>query len=125
MAFAALRITSSTACGWESIGTSKADIAERESNVRLPPKADMVQQGRDVRFVPETEVAVFRSMELIVQPDAKVAGEMGVGEGLSTSRSENNPAPFKIPHVTGRRTTGRRTFAALHTRRGNRIHSAS
>jgi hypothetical protein len=56
-------------------------------------------------------------VELIVQPDAKDAGEMGVGDGLSTSRSENNPAPFNIPYATGRRTTGRRTFAALHTHR--------
>ena len=37
----------------------------------LPPKADIGTQPRDVRFVPKTEVAVIRSVELIVQPDAK------------------------------------------------------
>jgi hypothetical protein len=51
----------------------------------LPPKADIAQHGGNVRFVPKAEVAVIRSVELIVQPDAHdVVGEMGVGvEGAS------------------------------------------
>jgi len=38
-----------------------------------PPKADIAEHGRHVRFVPEAEVAAIRSVELIVQPDAKDA----------------------------------------------------
>jgi hypothetical protein len=49
-------------------------------DVRIPPKADIAEHGRHVRFVPKAEVAVIRSVELIVQPDAHdVVGEMGVG----------------------------------------------
>jgi hypothetical protein len=45
----------------------------------IPPKADIRMQQSDVRFVPEAEVAAIRSMELIVQPDAKdVIDEMRV-----------------------------------------------
>jgi hypothetical protein len=36
----------------------------------LPPKADIVERDRHVRFVPKAEVAVIRSVELIVQPGA-------------------------------------------------------
>ena len=36
---------------------SKADIGVRPQHVALPPKADMDQHGRDVRYVPEAEVA--------------------------------------------------------------------
>jgi hypothetical protein len=36
----------------------------------LPPKADIVRHGGNVRFVPKAEVAAIRSEELIVQPDA-------------------------------------------------------
>jgi len=39
----------------------------------LPPKADIAWCSLDVRFVPEAEVAAIRSVELIVQPDAKDA----------------------------------------------------
>jgi hypothetical protein len=35
----------------------------------LPPKADIAGRRLDVRFVPKAEVAVIRSVELIVQPD--------------------------------------------------------
>jgi len=34
----------------------------------LLPKADIVGRNGDVRFVPKAEVAVIRSVELIVQP---------------------------------------------------------
>ena len=36
----------------------------------LPPEADIPHSRLDVRFVPYAEVAVIRSVELIVQPDA-------------------------------------------------------
>jgi hypothetical protein len=36
----------------------------------LFPKADIRQGNRDVRFVPKAEVAVIRSVELIVQHEA-------------------------------------------------------
>jgi hypothetical protein len=43
----------------------------------LLPKPDIVERDRDVRFVPKAEVAVIRSVELIVQADAHgVVGEM-------------------------------------------------
>jgi hypothetical protein len=42
------------------------------------------QHGCDVRFVPKAEVAVIRSVELLVRPDAKDAvGEMGVRGDLA------------------------------------------
>jgi hypothetical protein len=48
----------------------------------LPPKADIGRRALDVRFVPIAEVAVTRSVELIVQPDAHdVVHEMGVDVG--------------------------------------------
>jgi hypothetical protein len=37
----------------------------------LPPKADIGRHECDVRFVPLAEVAVIRSVELIVQLDAR------------------------------------------------------
>jgi hypothetical protein len=37
----------------------------------LPPKADISERYRHVRFVPKAEVAAIRSEELIVRPDAK------------------------------------------------------
>jgi hypothetical protein len=43
----------------------------------LHPKADIRRRDWYVRFVPEAEVAVIRSVELIVQADAHgVVGEM-------------------------------------------------
>jgi hypothetical protein len=47
--------------------TSRFEIAMSA----LPPKADIANRDRDVRFVPKAEVAVIRSVELIVQPDAR------------------------------------------------------
>jgi hypothetical protein len=45
----------------------------------LPPKADITTLEEHVRFGPEAEVAVIRSVELIVQPGAHdVVGEMAV-----------------------------------------------
>jgi hypothetical protein len=45
----------------------------------IPPKADIRKRDWDVRFGPEAEVAVIRSVELIVQPDAQdVVVEMRV-----------------------------------------------
>jgi hypothetical protein len=59
-------------------------------DVRIPPKADIAEHGRHVRFVPKAEVAVIRSVELIVQPDAHdVVGEMGVGSHGSGQREKN------------------------------------
>jgi hypothetical protein len=49
------------------------------STRRGTPKADIAGRQLDVRFVPKAEVAVIRSVELIVQPDAHdVVGEMSV-----------------------------------------------
>jgi hypothetical protein len=62
----------------------------------LPPKVDIRQRDCDVRFVPRAEVAVIRSVELIVQPDAEdVVAEMGVREGLSPRKS--GPPASKLP----------------------------
>jgi hypothetical protein len=36
----------------------------------LPPKANIIEREWHVRFVPKVEVAVIRSVKLIVQPDA-------------------------------------------------------
>jgi hypothetical protein len=45
----------------------------------LPPKADIRPRDQDVCFGPEAEVAAIRSVELIVQPDARdVIDEMRV-----------------------------------------------
>ena len=56
----------------------------------LPLKADIRPRDHDVCFGPEAEVAVIRSVELIVQPGAKdVVGEMGVG-GDSAGRARKN-----------------------------------
>jgi len=52
----------------------------------LPPKADIGWAYWDVRFVPKAEVAVIRSLELIVQSGAKDAvGEMGVSGSVPRS----------------------------------------
>ena len=40
------------------------------SDVRFTPESDIVCDDGNVRFVPKAEVAVIRSVELIVQPDA-------------------------------------------------------
>jgi hypothetical protein len=68
----------------------------------LPPKADIAQRDRHVRFVPEADMspaaracaeAVIRSVELIVQPDAKDAvGEMRVRGDLPYGQ----PDSFRI-----------------------------
>ena len=63
---------------------SDIDTAAADSLKVLDPKrpireADITERNWDVRFVPKAEVAVIRSVELIVQPDAHDAvGEMGV-----------------------------------------------
>jgi hypothetical protein len=50
----------------------------------LPLIADIPEPGSDVRFVPKAEVTVIRSVELIVQPDAKDGvGEMAVRGDLA------------------------------------------
>jgi hypothetical protein len=50
----------------------------------LLPKADIRLSHWDVRFVPKAEVTVIRSVELIVQPDAKDGvGEMAVRGDLA------------------------------------------
>jgi hypothetical protein len=36
----------------------------------LPPKADIGSTFQDVRFVPKADIAVVKSVELIVQTDA-------------------------------------------------------
>src|SRR6201981_1861655 len=62
----------------------------------LPPKADIRQRDCDVRFVPKAEGPVIRSVELIGQPDAKdVVAEMGVREGLSPRK--RGPPASKLP----------------------------
>jgi hypothetical protein len=54
-------------------------LGRRSSLSALPPKADIVRHGCNVRFVPKADIAklserlreaVIRSVELIVQPDA-------------------------------------------------------
>jgi hypothetical protein len=35
------------------------------------PKADIAERGWEVCFVPEAEVAVIRSVELVIQPDVQ------------------------------------------------------
>jgi hypothetical protein len=57
----------------------------------LPRKADIVQHDRDVRFVPKAEVTVIRSVELIVQPDAKD----GVGEMAVRGNLAPGPQPWR------------------------------
>jgi hypothetical protein len=53
----------------------------------LPPKADIHQRDWNVRFVPKAEVAAIKSVELIVQPDAHdVVGEMGADQDRAQKR---------------------------------------
>jgi hypothetical protein len=55
----------------------------------LLPKADIDWRLLNVRFVPKAEVAVIRSVELIVQPDAHdVVGEMGLGSHAPGQRGK-------------------------------------
>jgi hypothetical protein len=51
---------------WVKKQTSRPEI----SMSALPPKAGIADHDPNVRFVPIADIAVFRSVELIVQPDA-------------------------------------------------------
>jgi hypothetical protein len=64
----------------------------------LPPKADIAERDWDVRFVPKAEVAVIRSVDLIVQPGAKDAvGEMGVSGSWSPGQRGNKEGRKRHP----------------------------
>jgi len=55
----------------------------------LPPKADIPRRNLNVRFGPEAEVAVIRSVELIVQPNAHdVVGDVRVRSNRPGRRSK-------------------------------------
>jgi hypothetical protein len=58
----------------------------------LRPKADIGERNWDVRFVPKAEVAVIRSVELIVQPDAP-------------RRAADSANIAKLPELLSRRQT--------------------
>jgi hypothetical protein len=66
---------------------TNGDLGSSAPMSAIPPKADIRQRDLDVRFVPKAEVAVIRSVELIVHPGAKdPVGEMGVRGDLAPTR---------------------------------------
>jgi hypothetical protein len=44
---------------------TKADLAERETNVRLLPKSDIAERSEDVRFVPKADSCSAANQHLL------------------------------------------------------------
>jgi hypothetical protein len=53
------------------IDTAAADSLKVLDSKRPIREADIAERGWEVCFVPEAEVAVIRSVELVIQPDVQ------------------------------------------------------